>query len=65
MAIVFGLETPTFLAKSRIFIPKCTEEWGIVPKKHQFFYCFSWVVCAFHNVSLQLPSIEIIVETPD
>ena len=25
VAIVFGLENPTFLAKSDIFIPKCTE----------------------------------------
>ena len=25
MAIVFGPESPTFLAKSDIFIPKCTE----------------------------------------
>ena len=25
MAIVFGLENPIFLAKSDIFIPKCTE----------------------------------------
>ena len=25
VAIVFGLENPTFVAKSHIFIPQCTE----------------------------------------
>ena len=43
MAIVFGLENPTFLVKSHIFIPKCTEGeegftgLGIIPKEYQFF----------------------------
>ena len=45
MAIVFGLENPTFLAKIHIIIPKCTEEeeeegglgLGIIPKKNNFF----------------------------
>ena len=33
VAIVFGLENPTFLVKSDIFIPKYTKEgWGV----HQF-----------------------------
>ena len=44
MAIVFGLENLTFLAKSDIFIPKYTEggalgstDLGNIPKNYQFF----------------------------
>ena len=42
MAIVFGLENPTFLAKSDILIPKCAKGGstglGIIPKKYHFFW---------------------------
>ena len=41
VAIVFGLENPSFLAKSHIFIPKSTEgrgstDLGIIPKNTIF-----------------------------
>ena len=42
MAIVFGLQKPTFLAKSHLSTPKCTEgeagstSLGIIPKKTVF-----------------------------
>ena len=46
MAIVFGFENPTFLAKIHIFIPKCTEGGGStglenIPKKYQFLFTAS------------------------
>ena len=46
MAIVFCLENPTFLAKSKIWIPKCTEGGGStglenIPKKYQFLFTAS------------------------
>ena len=46
VAIVFGLENQTFLAKSDIIISKCSEgaggstSLGIIPKNTKNFYCF-------------------------
>ena len=60
MAIVFGHETLTFLARSHIFILIYTEGvestgLGIIPKKYHFFVdCFPYASFVFNKVETNL-----------
>ena len=69
VAIVFGLETQTFLAKSHIFIPSGlgvggSTGLGIIPKKYQFFYCFPKEYLTSIQICLEYLSICLVAGIP-